>query len=79
MSNKGGDMNREENKNKQTDKRTTTGTEREHTSATRGGTTDMDQRTERDITGDRSTHRAGSGISTKHAVTGSDYDGQVKE
>ncbi|HWJ90924.1 MAG TPA: hypothetical protein VNR87_07415 [Flavisolibacter sp.] len=47
----------------------------QNASANRGGTTDMDD--EALTTGRRNTSERGSGISTKNAVTGSDYDGQL--
>jgi hypothetical protein len=47
----------------------------QNASANRGGTTDMDD--EALTTGRRNASERGSGISTKNAVTGSDYDGQI--
>jgi len=47
----------------------------QNASANRGGITDMDD--EALTTGRRNATERGSGIATKNAVTGSDYDGQL--
>jgi hypothetical protein len=47
----------------------------QNASANRGGTTDMDD--EALTTARRNASERGSGIATKNAVTGSDYDGQL--
>lgn len=47
----------------------------QNASANRGGTTDMDD--EALTVGRRNASEHGSGIATKNAVTGSDYDGQL--
>lgn len=44
-----------------------------------GGTTDMDHRSYRGATGNTNNNSAGSGMATKNSVTGSDFDGQVKD
>ncbi|HEU4471222.1 MAG TPA: hypothetical protein VFR58_09070 [Flavisolibacter sp.] len=51
----------------------------QNASATRGGTTDMDQSSVRGAAGNSSRGAHGSGIGTKTGLTGSDYDGQVTE
>ena len=48
-------------------------------SATRGGTTDMDHRSERNAAGSSKRANRGSGVTTKRTITGSDYDGQVTD
>ena len=53
--------------------------DRQNASATRGGTTDMDQRSVRDAAGNKAVNTRGSGISTKNTVTGSDFDGQLSD
>jgi hypothetical protein len=52
---------------------------RQNASATRGGTTDMDQRSVRDAAGNKAVNTRGSGMSTKNTVTGSDFDGQLSD
>jgi len=47
----------------------------QNASANRGGTTDMDD--EALTVGRRNASERGSGIATKNAITGSDYDGQL--
>ena len=49
----------------------------QNASATRGGTTDMDNASP--IGNRRSSTERGSGLTTKKNVTGSDYDGQNSE
>lgn len=60
-------------------KSATIGANQQNTSASRGGTTDMDQSSIRDAAGNAERTPSGSGMHTKTSVTGSDFDGQVSE
>ncbi len=53
----------------------TQGDNTQNASASRGGTTDMDD--ESSTLGRTNVSQRGSGITTKNAVTGSDFDGQA--
>lgn len=46
---------------------------------TRGGISDMDNRSIRDAAGNKAAQTRGSGMSTKNTVTGSDFDGQLSD
>jgi len=70
---KGPNQDKRTNQEKNEDLRRDSG--RQNASATRGGTTDLDEDA---LTVDRDRRQErGSGINTKREVTGSDFDGQL--
>lgn len=58
---------------------TKSNSDHQNASATRGGTTDMDNDNLSSSRSSGSRAGSGSGITTKRNVTGSDYDGQISE